>query len=113
LLFKDGCPGGEDAEHVGARVDWLIARVGAVGGHVALFGHGHIFRVFAARWLGLPAAAGCHFSLDPATLSILGYYRGIPALKQWNAPLAWHPGSADQAATVASWVAPPAGRGTG
>jgi broad specificity phosphatase PhoE len=87
MLFNDGCPGGESPEQVGARVDLVIARVRAVEGHVALFAHGHVFRVFAARWLGLPATAGCHFLLDTATLNILGYYRGIPAVKRWNAML--------------------------
>ena len=85
LLFRDGCPGGESPEQVGARVDRLIARMRAVEGHVALFAHGHILRVLAARWLGLPAPAGCHFMLDTATLSVLSYYRGIPAVKRWNA----------------------------
>jgi probable phosphoglycerate mutase len=85
MLFSDGCPGGESPDQVGARVDRVITRVRAVAGHVALFAHGHIFRVFAARWLGLPAAAGCHFLLDTATLNILSYYRGIPAVKRWNA----------------------------
>jgi probable phosphoglycerate mutase len=84
MLFRDGCPGGENAEQVAARVDRLIARVRAVDGHVALFAHGHVFRLFAARWLGLSPEAGCHFLLDPATLSILSYYRGIPAVKRWN-----------------------------
>jgi broad specificity phosphatase PhoE len=87
MLFNDGCPDGESPEQVGARVDRVIARVRAVEGHVALFAHGHIFRVFAARWLGLPATAGCHFLLDTATLNVLGYYRGIPAVKRWNAML--------------------------
>jgi broad specificity phosphatase PhoE len=87
MLFSDGCPGGESPDQVGARVDRVIARVRAVEGHVALFAHGHIFRVFAARWLGLPATAGCHFLLDTATLNILSYYRGIPAVKRWNAML--------------------------
>jgi broad specificity phosphatase PhoE len=87
MLFNEGCPGGESPEQIGARVDRVIARVRAVEGHVALFAHGHIFRVFAARWLGLPATAGCHFLLDTATLNILGYYRGIPAVKRWNAML--------------------------
>ncbi len=87
MLFRDGCPGGEDPEQVGARADRVIARVRAVDGHVALFAHGHIFRAFAARWLGLPATAGCHFLLDTATLNILSYYRGIPAVKRWNAML--------------------------
>jgi len=85
LLFRDGCPGGESPEQVGARVDRLIARVRAVEGHVALFAHGHILRVLAARWLGLPAPAGCYFMLDTATLSVLSYYQGIPAVKRWNA----------------------------
>ena len=87
LLFRDGCPGGESPEQVGARVDRLVTRVRAAEGHVALFAHGHILRVLAARWLGLPAPAGCHFMLDTATVSVLGYYRGIPAVKRWNAPI--------------------------
>ena len=87
MLFSDGSPGGETPEQVGVRVDRLIARVRAVEGHVALFAHGHIFRVLAARWLGLPAPAGSHFLLDTATLSILSYYRGLPAVKRWNAEL--------------------------
>jgi broad specificity phosphatase PhoE len=87
MLFRDGSPGGESPAQIGARVDRVIARVRAVQGYVALFAHGHIFRVFAARWLGLPVTAGCHFLLDTATLNILSYYRGIPAVKRWNAML--------------------------
>jgi broad specificity phosphatase PhoE len=87
MLFNDGSPGGESPEQVGARADRVIARVRALEGHVALFAHGHIFRVFAARWLGFPANAGCHFLLDTATLNILSYYRGIPAVKRWNTML--------------------------
>ena len=87
MLFKDGCPAGEAPEQVGARVDRVITKVRALEGHVALFAHGHISRVFAARWLGLPAAAGCHFLLDTATLNVLSYYRGIPAVKRWNVPI--------------------------
>lgn len=84
MLFRDGCPGGETPEQVGARVDRLIAAVRATRGHVALFAHGHLFRVFAARWLELPVGEGCRFMLYPAALSILSYYRGIPAVKRWN-----------------------------
>jgi probable phosphoglycerate mutase len=87
MIFTDGCPGGESPPQVSARADRVIARLRAVEGHVALFAHGHIFRVFAARWLGLPAAAGCHFLLDTATLNILSYYRNMPAVKRWNAAL--------------------------
>ena len=87
LIFRDGCPGGETPGQVGARADRVIARVRAVSGDVALFAHGHVLRVLAARWLGLAAAAGQHFLLDTGTLNVLGYYREIPALKTWNAPI--------------------------
>ena len=87
MLFRDGCPNGETPEQVSARIDRVIARTRAAHGHVALFAHGHVFRVFAARWLRLPAAAGGQFLLDTATLNILSYYHGMPAVKRWNAPL--------------------------
>ncbi len=87
IVFVNGCPDGEKPEEVGKRADRIIARVRAVKGDVALFAHGHILRVLGARWLGLPAMAGRHFLLDTGTLNILGYYRGIPAVQTWNAPL--------------------------
>jgi broad specificity phosphatase PhoE len=87
MVFTDGCPGGESPEQVGARVDRVIAKLRAVEGHVALFAHGHVLRAFAARWLGLRTSDGCHFLLDTATLNIMSYYRGLPAIKRWNAPL--------------------------
>jgi probable phosphoglycerate mutase len=87
LIFRDGCPGGETPDQVGARVDRVIARARAVKGDVALFAHGHVLRVLVARWLGLPAGAGQHFLLNTGTLSVLSYYREIPAVKIWNGPL--------------------------
>jgi probable phosphoglycerate mutase len=87
LIFRDGCPGGEAPDQVGARADRAIARARSVEGDVALFAHGHVLRVLVARWIGLPAGAGQHFLLDTGTLNVLGYYRGIPAVKTWNAPL--------------------------
>jgi len=85
LVFRDGCPGGERPDDIGARVDRLIARVRAVDGKVALVAHGHILRALAARWLGLPVSAGRHFLLDTTTLSVLGYYQGSGAIERWNA----------------------------
>jgi broad specificity phosphatase PhoE len=87
LIFQDGCPGGEMPEQVGARVDRVIARARAVEGDVALFAHGHVLRVLAARWLGLPPGGGQHFLLNTGTLSVLGYYHDIPAVRIWNGPL--------------------------
>lgn len=87
LIFRDGCPGGETPEQVGARADRVIGRARAVEGDVALFAHGHVLRVLVARWLGFAARAGQHFLLDTGTLNVLADYRGIPALQAWNAPL--------------------------
>ena len=88
LIFRDGCPGGETPAQVGTRADRIIARARAAPGDVALFAHGHVLRVLVARWLGLSPAAGQHFLLDTGTLNVLGYYREVPAVKVWNAPLA-------------------------
>jgi probable phosphoglycerate mutase len=87
-VFRDGCPGGETPDQVASRADRVIGKIRATDGNVALFAHGHIFRVFAARWINLPASYGEHFLLDTATLNVLGYYHNSPALKIWNAPLA-------------------------
>ena len=87
LIFRDGCPGGEAPEEVGARVDRVIARSRAVDGDTALFAHGHMLRVFVARWIGLPASGGQHFLLNTGTLSVLDYYRKIPAVRIWNGSL--------------------------
>jgi broad specificity phosphatase PhoE len=87
LIFRDGCPGGEAPEQVGARVDRVIARSRAINRDTALFAHGHVLRVFVARWIGLPASGGQHFLLNTGTLCVLGYYREIPAVRIWNGPL--------------------------
>ena len=87
LVFRDGCPGGETPDQIGARVDRVIARARAADGDVALFAHGHVLRVLAARWIGLPAGGGQHFLLDTGTLCILGFYRDVPAVRVWNGPI--------------------------
>ena len=86
-LFRDGCPGGESPLQVSVRADRIVSRVRTVDGNVALFSHGHILRVLAARWINLSASYGENFLLDTATLNVLGYYRESPAFKIWNAPL--------------------------
>jgi broad specificity phosphatase PhoE len=87
LVFRDGCPGGETPEQIGARVDRVIALARASEGDVALFAHGHVLRVLVARWIGLPAGGGQHFLLDTGTLCVLGNYRGVPAVRVWNGPI--------------------------
>jgi probable phosphoglycerate mutase len=86
-LWRDGVPGGETAADVGRRVDGVLAELRALDGDVAVFAHGHVLRVLAARWLGLPPTEGRLFALDPATISILGYERETPVIRRWNEPV--------------------------
>jgi broad specificity phosphatase PhoE len=83
-LWRDGVPGGETADQVGARADRVIAEAVAAGGRTLMFAHGHILRVLTARWLGLDADGGRLFVLEPATISILGYERETRVIRRWN-----------------------------
>jgi probable phosphoglycerate mutase len=87
VIFRDGCPNGESPSEVGARADRVIAKARAAGGAVALFAHGHILRVLAARWIELPPESGQHFLLGTGTLCVLASYRDAPAIDVWNGPL--------------------------
>jgi len=85
-LFRDGCPGGETPDQVGARADQVVGRVRAAQRDVLLFSSGHFLRVLAARWLGLEPGAGRYFLLSTASLSELGYEheRSRPVIRLWN-----------------------------
>jgi broad specificity phosphatase PhoE len=83
-LWRDGCPGGETAADVGARVDRLIAEVRTIAGDVALVAHGHVLRVLGARWIELPPEDGARFVLSTGALCTLGYERETAAFLRWN-----------------------------
>ena len=85
-LFRDGCPGGESAEQVGARADRVIGRIRAVRGNVLVFSSAHFLRVFASRWLGRPPTGGQWFVLSTGSLSELGYDHDLsePVIRSWN-----------------------------
>ncbi len=85
-LFRDGCPGGESPNQVGARADRLVGRVRAIKGDVLVFSSGHFLRVLAARWLGLDAAGGRYLLLSTASRSALSYEHNLaqPAIRLWN-----------------------------
>jgi probable phosphoglycerate mutase len=86
VLWRDGAPGGETAEQIGARADRVIAEALAQQGDVAVFAHGHLLRVLAARWVGLPPSEGRLFALSTASLSVLGWdSSGLqPVIHCWN-----------------------------
>ena len=85
-LFRDGCPGGESPDQVGARADRVVSRVRSIAGDALLFSSGHFLRVLAARWLGLPPGDGRYFVLSTASLSALGYEhnRSQAVIRFWN-----------------------------
>jgi probable phosphoglycerate mutase len=86
VLFRDGCPNGEQPADIGARADRVIARLRAADDRAILFSSGHILRVLAARWLGLAPSEGRLFMLGTASISILGYEhdKTEPAVQLWN-----------------------------
>ena len=86
-LWRDGCPGGESPAQVGARADRMLESIEGVEGDIALFAHGHILRVIAARWIGLGPEGGGLLALSTATLSALGFERERRVVRLWNAPV--------------------------
>jgi probable phosphoglycerate mutase len=93
-IWSGPWPGGETIEQVSARADRVLARCLAadVTGDTLIFGHGHMLRVLAARWLGLSAESGSLFGLSTATVSVLGWERERRIIESWNkatAPDAW------------------------
>ena len=86
-LFREGCPGGESPGDVAARADGFIDRVRSIAGDVLAFSSGHIIRMIAARWLGLPPGAGRFFYCRPASVGVLGFEhrkRDEPIIGLWN-----------------------------
>ncbi|HEU0025403.1 MAG TPA: histidine phosphatase family protein [Thermoleophilaceae bacterium] len=85
-VWQDGCPGGETVAELGERADRLVAELRTVPGDVALFAHGHVLRVLAARWIALGPEAGALLALSTATVSVLGWERETATIRLWNMP---------------------------
>jgi broad specificity phosphatase PhoE len=86
-LFRDGCPGGESPLDVAQRADRFISRVFDTHGDVLAFSSGHIIRMIAARWLGLPPDAGRFFFCRPASVGVLDFEhenKNEPIIELWN-----------------------------
>ncbi len=118
-IWSGPWPGGERPADVAARAERVIGRVLAAGAReapvsdrpapdtaparvaaparvpaparVALVGHGHFSRVFAALWIGQDVRAGERLDLDTATWSELGWYREARVLRHWNVPVVTSP----------------------
>lgn len=76
--------GGEQLDEVAGRADAVVADLLTGEGDVLVFGHAHLLRILAARSCGLPAGAGANLTLDPASVSTLGWERETRCLRRWN-----------------------------
>jgi probable phosphoglycerate mutase len=83
-VWDDPVPHGETPAEVATRLDRVTARLAAVPGDALVFGHSHALRALTARWLELDVTQGRHFVLNTATISVLGWERGSPAILHWN-----------------------------
>ncbi|MFF0343772.1 histidine phosphatase family protein [Kribbella sp. NPDC004875] len=83
-VWDDPVPHGETPAEITTRLDRVTARLAAVPGDVLVFGHSHALRALTARWLELDVTQGRHFVLNTATISVLGWERGSPAILRWN-----------------------------
>jgi broad specificity phosphatase PhoE len=83
-LWDDGVPDGERIAEVARRADRVIERVRSVGGDTLCVAHGHLLRVLAARWLGLPPVAGRLLRLQAGAICVLGWELDSPAVELWN-----------------------------
>jgi probable phosphoglycerate mutase len=83
-LWRDGCPGGEGPAQVGARADRVIAELNALEGPAAVFSHGHMLRVLAARWIEQEPAGGARLGLSTAALCVLSHEHGRAIIDRWN-----------------------------
>jgi len=84
MIWDDGASGGEMPSDVGRRADRVIEQARSAVGDTICFAHGHLLRVLAARWLGLPPASGRLLVLDPGSVSVLGWERDAPVVVRWN-----------------------------
>lgn len=95
-IWRDGCPGGESTADIVVRADRLIARLATMNGVVALFSHGQFGAALAARWIGLALIEGQHFTLHPASVSLLGtdpHHTDRRVIELWNECSRRPPGS--------------------
>jgi len=86
-IWRDGCPGGESPADISARADRLIERLVRMDGTVALFSHGQFGVALATRWIELPLIEGHHFTMHPASVSLLGtnpHHADRRVIELWN-----------------------------
>lgn len=94
---------GETLADVAARCARVVARVEPTlrdGASALVFAHGHVLRILATVWLGLPPQTGALLELGTAATSLLGYGHDLRTIEGWNYLPVVHPradGASEQA----------------
>ncbi len=83
-LWVDGVPGGETLAELATRADRVVATIRTGTGEVAVFSHGHLLRVLAARWVGLDPAAAALLALDAGGVCRLAWEHENRVINLWN-----------------------------
>lgn len=83
-LWDDGVVGGEALDQVAERADRVIGRLRQADGDAAIFAHGHLLRVLAARWIGQPPHSAQHLNLSTASISTVEWEHDWPSITLWN-----------------------------
>ncbi|MEX1140737.1 MAG: histidine phosphatase family protein [Thermoleophilaceae bacterium] len=76
---------GESPADVGARLEPVLAELSGADRDAAVVAHGHVLRVLAAMWIGMPPDGGARLALSTGTLSTLGWERETQVIRSWNA----------------------------
>ncbi|MGP3984684.1 histidine phosphatase family protein [Streptomyces sp. KR80] len=84
FIWRDGVPEGETLDQLARRADAVVEWARSADRDVLVFGHGHILRALAARWLGHDVSFAARLKLDPTSLSVLGWAYGETAIERWN-----------------------------
>jgi len=77
-------PGGETIEAVYERSGNVIEKAMAEEGDVVMFAHGHLLRLLACKYLGLPPLTARHLALGTASISVLGWEKETRVIRRWN-----------------------------
>lgn len=86
-IVRPGVTSGETTTEVGVRAQRVIDRCMPeilAGRDCLLVAHGHLLRMLAAVWLGLPARDGRLWALSAGGLSVLGWERTQAVISRWN-----------------------------
>jgi probable phosphoglycerate mutase len=84
-VWTDPIPGGESLQQVADRARAVIARIRELAPKRAvLVAHAHFLRILTADWVEQEPELASRFNLEVATISVLGWDRGVPVIDRWN-----------------------------